>query len=375
MKKVLIILGILLVVGVLVFSYVNVKKNAAKSAKKTQTNLVATSTNSLPTATSTKDSDAETMINYESLSPSEYKDLIDLKAAEAARLRLFATSTSDLGTQIDADNEIKDIKNNCNLEIDPAATLSADIIKKIKQGFICRYVKGSVSNNSRVDEFTIKFIGTVPFEFGIDNNLTFNTSFGSLILNKQVNPSLVETQAKITTVMGKINFNNSVAGNVSVGSGAVNTKTTTGTITSVNQIAEANSNATVYMVVLGDDGKQGKAVGCGDSLVPVKVHVNFTNTKTDQKIRDTLQKLFSFRSKVYSKDLNLINPLYNSVLSVSEVTISGSQATVALDGTLNLDGACDDPVVEAQIKNLILQFKPITSVVLRINTPGEDDVF
>lgn len=376
MKKVLIFLVILFILGGGVFVYVTVKNNSVKVVKKTtQTTATTSNQTSLPVSTTTDDN-GNVIINYDSLSPSEYKRLIDLKAAQEARLRLFATATSDLSAQIDVDNEIKDIKNNCNLAIDPAATLSDDITKKLKSGFICRYVKGSVSNNSRIDEFIIKYIDTVPFEFGIDSKLNFDTSFGSLVLNKQTTVSLVEAQAKITTIMGEIHFNNSVSGNsggTTVSSSGA--KTTTGTITNISQIAEANSNANIYMAIIGDNGKQGKAVGCGDSVVPVKVHVDFTSTKTDQKIRDALQKLFSLRERLYNKDMNVVNPLYNSVLSVSEVTISGSQATVALDGTLNLDGACDEPVIEAQIKNLVLQFKPITSVVLRINTPGEDDVF
>ena len=333
-----------------------------------------TATATLPKIEETKPSSATL---YPQLTAEGYLALINEDQAQASRARLLY-SGSELNETLkkDIDNAVLDINNNCNLQIDSSVTLNKDLLDKIQKGHICRYIKGSLGTG-RVDEFTVKYIDSQPFEFGLSGSLEYNTAFGSLILQKQKPVNLIEEQTPIITVLGKAYFNSNLAPIISTSdSSSVSSNTSVGkNPTNVSVTKTVASNASIYLTILGDNGKNGRAVGCGDSLVPVGVHIDFSSSNTETKAKEALQKLFSLRTRVYDKKLNIVNQLYNSVLSINRLTIEDGVATVDIQGTLTLEGMCDRPIVEEQIKQTILQFKPITKVNLRINTPGPEDLF
>jgi hypothetical protein len=118
----------------------------------------------------------------------------------------------------------------------------------------------------------------------------------------------------------------------------------------------------IYLIGIDDNGKSGKLIGCGDSVIPVKVIIK----PTTGVLRAALNSLLSVKDQYYGES-GLYNALYQSNLQVGNVTISGGQAVIRLTGTLMMGGECDIPRVEAQLTEIALQFSTVTSVSVYIN--------
>jgi hypothetical protein len=127
----------------------------------------------------------------------------------------------------------------------------------------------------------------------------------------------------------------------------------------------ATENATIYMVALNDNGQSGIPIGCGDSLIPVTVEVSAATT-TEGKITAALQKLFSFHDPYYGMS-GLYNALYENTLVVDSVVVYGSTAGIILSGGTGSRGVCDEPRIEGQIAQTVLQFAGLTNVVIILN--------
>jgi hypothetical protein len=127
------------------------------------------------------------------------------------------------------------------------------------------------------------------------------------------------------------------------------------------------------MVAIDDNGKSGRLIGCGDSLVGVQVKYGLARGVNTAK--DALEKLFAVKNQFYGES-GLYNSLYQSDLKVDSLTVDGNKkATLKLSGTHMLGGVCDDPRFEEQIKETVLQFKDlIGSVDIFINGKPIKDV-
>jgi enamine deaminase RidA (YjgF/YER057c/UK114 family) len=64
---------------------------------------------------------------------------------------------------------------------------------------------------------------------------------------------------------------------------------------------------------------------------------------------------------------NLYNALYESDLRIDHALVESGRATIYLSGTLGLDGACDKPRIEAQIRQTAEQFSTVNESVVYIN--------
>ncbi|HEY8599579.1 MAG TPA: hypothetical protein VIL85_14170, partial [Thermomicrobiales bacterium] len=62
----------------------------------------------------------------------------------------------------------------------------------------------------------------------------------------------------------------------------------------------ATERVNTYMIALGDGGKTGEPIGCGDSLVPVPLDIAGGAT-AETKITQALTKLFSFHDRDYGQ--------------------------------------------------------------------------
>ncbi len=107
----------------------------------------------------------------------------------------------------------------------------------------------------------------------------------------------------------------------------------------------------IFLIAVDDNGKSGKLIGCGDSVIPVQVLI----PATQGVLRAALNALLSIRDPYYGES-GLYNSLYQSNLQVGDVTITDGQAVIHLTGTLMLGGECDIPRVEAQLTEIALQF-------------------
>lgn len=100
----------------------------------------------------------------------------------------------------------------------------------------------------------------------------------------------------------------------------------------------------LYYVALGDDGKAGERIGCGDSLVPIVADP----TKDEDVVRVAMERLLAGRSHMVPGTA-LHDSLSESELSMVSLSTGNDTVKVYLSGSLNLGGVCDGPRVEAQL--------------------------
>jgi hypothetical protein len=118
----------------------------------------------------------------------------------------------------------------------------------------------------------------------------------------------------------------------------------------------------IFMVAVGDDGRSGKRIGCGDSIIPVTRQIE----PTPAPLRAALTQLFGVKSQNYGES-GLYNALYQSDLRIDDLAIVDGRATVNLAGTLRLNGACDAPRVQAQLEETVRQFATVRSADIFVN--------
>jgi hypothetical protein len=134
------------------------------------------------------------------------------------------------------------------------------------------------------------------------------------------------------------------------------TKTTTAGST-------APGHVKLFFVAVGDAGKTGTQIGCGDSLVPVSVEV----PSTEKNIQGALTRLLAIKDKDYGQS-GLYNALYQSSLKLDSVTKDANGVQVVkISGTMTLGGECDNPRFLEQIKNTVVQFKSGVNAQIWIN--------
>ena len=128
-------------------------------------------------------------------------------------------------------------------------------------------------------------------------------------------------------------------------------------------VVPANSmRVKIFMIAQNDAGKLGKKIGCDDSVVAVERIIPLTNSV----LRASLNELLSVRDQNYGQS-GLYNALYQSTLKLDDVTLVASKATIFLSGKVLLGGVCDNPRVDAQIKETALQFSTVKQVSILVN--------
>jgi len=125
----------------------------------------------------------------------------------------------------------------------------------------------------------------------------------------------------------------------------------------------------IFLILIDDNGQFGKQVGCGDSVVPVDIEIPYTQAV----LRSTLESLLSLEDANY-QNFGLYNALNQSKLIVDDVLIRNGEAVVSFSGELILGGVCDNPRVQAQLEETILQFSTVLSVTIYINGVPLSDI-
>jgi hypothetical protein len=118
----------------------------------------------------------------------------------------------------------------------------------------------------------------------------------------------------------------------------------------------------IYLIAVDDNGQSGQPVGCGDSVIPVKVEIS----PTKEVLRASLEKLLALKDQFYGES-GLYNALYQSDLQVESISLENGKATIHLTGTMLLGGECDNPRFEAQLESTVLQFSSIQEAAIFIN--------
>lgn len=124
----------------------------------------------------------------------------------------------------------------------------------------------------------------------------------------------------------------------------------------------------IFLIGIEDNGKSGKKLGTGDSIIAVDVLIE----PTMAPLTAAINKLLSIKEQYYGQS-GLYNPLYNSNLKLDKATIKDGEADIRLSGNLSLGGEMDDPRVKAQLEETVLQFSTVTKASVYINNKKLDD--
>jgi len=118
----------------------------------------------------------------------------------------------------------------------------------------------------------------------------------------------------------------------------------------------------VYLVALEDDGKAGRRIGCGDSLVPVTRTVN---AQGGAVLKAALEELLAVP---HEYDGRLRNFWRGDNLRVGGVSLRNGLATVRITGEGPfIAGVCDAPRITEQIRATARQFPGVRRVAVFVN--------
>lgn len=161
-----------------------------------------------------------------------------------------------------------------------------------------------------------------------------------------------------------VNNQNSVSSTPSPSTTTVSTiSPTTALSPSVSPQPSEGSQATVNQVkIVLIALSSGGGIGCGDGTQQVVRNI----TPTTAPLKAAMQELLAQKSQYYGQS-GLYNALYQSNLSVQNVSIDNGIATINLSGTLQLGGTCDSPRVQAQLEQTALQFPTVNKADIFIN--------
>ncbi|MDF2676914.1 MAG: hypothetical protein K0Q97_1227 [Bacillota bacterium] len=130
------------------------------------------------------------------------------------------------------------------------------------------------------------------------------------------------------------------------------------------QITKTN----IYLVAIEDNGKGGKKLETGDSLIPVELDI----TPSINPLEATLNNLLSIKDQFYGES-GLYNALYQSNLTVDSTVIKDDIAEIRLSGNFALGGVMDGPRAKAQIEETAMQFDNVKSVNIYVDDKTIDD--
>jgi osmotically-inducible protein OsmY len=150
-------------------------------------------------------------------------------------------------------------------------------------------------------------------------------------------------------------------------------QTTTPPITTPNtsestsrQPAIRGYDVQVAYISIGDEGKSGALVGCGDSIRYINKTVQATSA-----VEGALQALLSDKTERTQSDL--YNALWQSNLTIDAVTVVDTTADVVLSGQMQLSGECDNPRVKAQLESTVKQVSGVETVHVMLNGKTIDE--
>jgi len=110
----------------------------------------------------------------------------------------------------------------------------------------------------------------------------------------------------------------------------------------------------IYLVAVGDDGKTGRKIGCGDSLVPATRTIKKTAAPLTAAIRELL-----ITPEQAGGTPKLENFWKGRNLRVQSVSVRNKTATIQLSGELFVAGVCDTPRIQGQIEETARQFPTV----------------
>lgn len=120
---------------------------------------------------------------------------------------------------------------------------------------------------------------------------------------------------------------------------------------------ETGQKIKIYLVAVGDDGKSGRKIGCGDRLIAITRSVKKTAAPLTAAIRELL-----ITPEQAGGTPKLENFWKGRNLRVQSVSIRNKTATIQLSGELFVAGVCDAPRIQGQIEETARQFPSVNKV-------------
>lgn len=117
----------------------------------------------------------------------------------------------------------------------------------------------------------------------------------------------------------------------------------------------------IPLIAIGDNGVSGMKIGCDDSVIMV----DRPFIGPDALVQ-VYSDLLGIREREYGQ-LGLVDPLYQSTLTIKEIIVRDGVAYVHLQGAFMMGGECDIPRVQAQLEQAALQFPEVRSVQVFVN--------
>jgi len=143
----------------------------------------------------------------------------------------------------------------------------------------------------------------------------------------------------------------------------------TPTLTPTPSSTDLFTRTNIYLIAVGDAGQSGEEIGCEDSVIPVEVEIE----PTVAPLTAAMNELLSIEDQEYGES-GLYNALYQSDLTLEDVTIVDGEAVIELSGTLVLGGVCDEPRVRAQLRQTALQYATVDRVSIFVNDVPLEEV-
>lgn len=186
--------------------------------------------------------------------------------------------------------------------------------------------------------------------------------------------SSVPSTSKNTNEKNSVNStdkNNSEQENTNINSKEQNTevKSNKNQDSQSNNIKKTTTKIKIYLIAIDDNGKGGKRIDSGDSLIPIERTISTPSSP----LVGAITELLSIKDHFYGQS-GLYNSLYQSNLKVENAKIINGVATINISGKLVLGGELDNPRVKAQIVETALQFSTVKEVKVFINGKPIDTV-
>ena len=137
---------------------------------------------------------------------------------------------------------------------------------------------------------------------------------------------------------------------------------TNDTIEQIENNDEGGQTFDVYFYIPEDDGENGLAIWCNDSLSPMQ---NTVYTDNDP-LWSAIHALLTVEQDMV-KAFGLETALADSTLDIDYIEDKNTYTIIALTGTINLQWECDKPRVENQLLYTAKQFFPNNNFIILIN--------
>ena len=137
------------------------------------------------------------------------------------------------------------------------------------------------------------------------------------------------------------------------------------------QESQTQYTAPAFLLLLEDNGEHGKQIGCNDSVVAVPLPAKEIGSDMQQSVEALLALK---ETEITVGGTTYYNALVQSDLTFAGLWVRQGKATLALEGTIRSGGVCDDPRIDAQLFQTLLQFPNVQKVEIQLNGSQEEYV-